>query len=92
MHGETDDVMKYRFTLKTGDKFDCSAFNEEAGFGVTLYQAAIAKNIAVGYATQRPVTIVIRMGYYYHPVEEYEHPYYVELKREVASFERPRTA
>jgi len=71
MQGKTDDVMKYRFTLNTGDKFDCAAFDEEDGLGVTLYQAAIARNIAVGYAAQQPVTIVVRMGYFYRPIEEY---------------------
>ena len=93
MQGKTDDVMKYRFTLNTGDQFDCSAFEEEDGLGVTLYQAITAKNLCFGHSsTARPVVVVVRMGYYYREIDEYESEYLVKLETEVDRLESPRPA
>jgi hypothetical protein len=89
MHGETDDVMKYRFTLNTGDQFDCSAFEEELGDGVKLFQAS--RRPERGFAVPQPTTIVVRMGYYYRAIPEYKHPYYEALSHEVDELEHSRT-
>lgn len=93
MRGETDGIMRYRFVLNTGDQFDCSAFEEEDGLGVTLYQAITAKNQCLGYSsTARPVVIVVRMGYFYREIPEYASEYLVKLETEVDELESPRPA
>lgn len=92
MRGETDGIMRYRFTLNTGDQFDCSAFEEEDN-GVMLYQAITAKNQCFGHSsTARPVVVVVRMGYFYREIPEYESEYLVKLETEVDRLESSRTA
>lgn len=92
MRGETDGIMRYRFTLNTGDQFDCSAFEEEDN-GVTLYQAITAKNQCFGQSsTARPVVVVVRMGYFYREIPEYESEYLAKLEAEVDQLESSRTA
>ena len=93
MRGETDGIMRYRFVLNTSDQFDCSAFEEEDGLGVTLYQAITAKNQCFGHSsTARPVVVVVRMGYFYREIPKYASEYLVKLETEVDKLESTRPA